>query len=121
MPTFPATLPAPLVNGFAYIPTDAVVRTQMDSGPARQRRRFTQFPTVFQATWRLTQAQLLAFEQFHHTSLSDGQAWFTLSLYTGAGITASTVRFTKPYQVKLVSNLITDVVCELEAQSRPYA
>ena len=39
---FPKTLPYPTVQGYAIKPGEAIVRTEMEAGPARQRRRYTQ-------------------------------------------------------------------------------
>ena len=40
--TWPTTLPLPSVEGYGLTPQEAVLRTDMESGPARQRRRFRQ-------------------------------------------------------------------------------
>ena len=42
---FPKTLPYPTVQGYAIKPGEAIVRTEMEAGPARQRRRYTQTPS----------------------------------------------------------------------------
>ena len=39
--SWPARLPLPTYDGYALEPESAVTRTDMESGPARQRRRFT--------------------------------------------------------------------------------
>ena len=45
---FPKTLPYPTVQGYAIKPGEAIVRTEMEAGPARQRRRYTQTPSRVQ-------------------------------------------------------------------------
>ncbi len=41
---WPDTLPLPTVQGYAVQPEDAILRTEMEAGLARQRRRFTNVP-----------------------------------------------------------------------------
>ncbi len=42
---FPKRLPYPTVEGYSIRPDEAIIRTDMEAGPARQRRRYTQTPT----------------------------------------------------------------------------
>ncbi len=41
MATWPATLPAPALSSLRETPPDNLIRTQMDKGPAKVRRRTT--------------------------------------------------------------------------------
>ena len=47
---FPKTLPYPTVQGYAIKPGEAIVRTEMEAGPARQRRRMVHHHT-FRRHW----------------------------------------------------------------------
>jgi len=49
--SWPATLPLPTVEGYGIRPGEAILRTEMEAGPARQRKRFTQVPTRIAVRW----------------------------------------------------------------------
>ena len=122
-PVFPATLPACRVgDGYGYKPEDAFSRTNMDSGYARQRRRFTSTPTAVTGKWRLTTAQLGYFERFWKRDIMDGAAWFVVRLTNGRGTNAVRARFTEAYQVTGTDSPdVFDVAGKLETFSLPVA
>lgn len=52
MATFPTAIPAPRLDGYALAPQDRTIRSEMDGGVARVRRRNTAPPiTHITATW----------------------------------------------------------------------
>ena len=93
MPTWPASLPLPRRDDYALEPVDPVVRSEMESGPARQRRRFTTYPTRIPVRWSMTDGQFAVFEAWHAQDVSDGQDWFTTDLLNGVGRTSYQARF----------------------------
>ena len=44
-PNFPATLPGMSMRNYSLKPVNNVIRTEMESGPARTRRRYISVPT----------------------------------------------------------------------------
>lgn len=42
---FPDLLPLPLVEEYSITPNEAIIRTQMEAGTARQRRHFDAVPS----------------------------------------------------------------------------
>ena len=96
MPTFPSTLPAPLIDGYALQPQDVRVRSSMDGGIARLRRRFTA-PPVHQVAvqWRLTQEEFGLIDAWLNTYASD---WFTIALTGPSGNEAVAARLIGQYQ-----------------------
>ena len=122
-PVFPASLPACRVgDGYGYKLVEAFARTNMDSGYARQRRRFVSTPTAVTAKWRFTNAQLGVFEAFWVHDIQDGSAWFTVRLQNGQGMNAVRARFTEGYQVSGTDSPdVFDVSCKLETLSMPVA
>eukprot|EP01036_Dinobryon_divergens_P060558 gene60558-80760_t len=72
MPTFPTQLPAPLINGYTLQPQDVGIRTSMDSGIARTRKRFSTRPiTTVPVNWLMTQNQFAIFDAWMLAYASD--------------------------------------------------
>lgn len=92
VPTWPIQLPAPLLSGYSYSQKAAVARTEMDSGIARNRRRFSRAPVPINLKWLLTEAELAVFEYFWHVEVLDGAAWFETIASSGTGPQSLRVR-----------------------------
>ena len=93
-------------------PRGAVLRTQMDAGPAKQRRRFTAAPKVIQGRiGEVTQAELETFEAFYKDTLKMGALSFTTT-YPPTGETES-FRFMSGYSVSPLGEGYT-VTAQLE-------
>lgn len=72
MVDWPSELPQyPLADGWRETGPDNVVRTPMDVGPAKVRRRSTSAPWTATAAFRLTAAQLATFRAFLAVDLAD--------------------------------------------------
>lgn len=119
MATWPANLPAPLRRGYEINPEDPILRTQMDAGPDRVRRRFTAIPSRIPVSWRFTEAQFALFEAWHKLEALDGAAWFTVSLSNGLGFQAVEAQFTKPPKKVLLGGANWEVSAELEVRALP--
>lgn len=118
MAVWPATLPAPLATDYGFDITDATVRTDMDSGPARVRRRFTAAPDMLSASWKFTEAQMAIFRTFFEADAQHGAAWFDLSLKDGraAGAVTREVRFASPWRAAWIPGFGWHVSATLEAR-----
>lgn len=119
MATWPTYLPAPLQSGYEINTDDPNLRTQMDAGPDRVRRRFTAIPSRVPVRWRFTESELALFEAWHKYEALDGSAWFTVNLANGLGIQAMEARFTKPPKKPLLSGSNWEVQAELEVRTMP--
>lgn len=86
---WPGTLPQDvLVAGYAEQPPDLALRTQMDIGPAKLRRRQTAAPRPLKVTVGLTRAQVATLDAFYLTDLAGGTLSFTwVHPRTLAGVT----------------------------------
>ena len=93
-PGWPVSLPVPLVQGITYTPGQNTIRTPMDAGPAKVRRRFTAVPETLAFNLVLTGAQVQVLQDFVEITLSDVLPfdWIDFRKPTG---TAVTYRFTK--------------------------
>lgn len=116
MSTWPTTLPAPNMAGYSVKPDAGFIRTDMDAGPARQRRRYTSSPSRIPASWVFNATQMAAFKTFYETTLDVGTGWFTMTVNAGAGESALDCRFAEPYSAALVGSGIWQVSANIEVR-----
>lgn len=73
MAIWPVTLPQRLLaSDFEEIPPDLTIRTQMDSGAPKVRRRWSAAPRLFSCRLLLTGAQTETLDAFYYTTLVGG-------------------------------------------------
>lgn len=77
MATWPATLPQTVLSDLVRQRQAGKVRSDMDTGPAKQRARFTATTKQFTASLMMTGAQLTTFYTFYETTLGQGAVSFT--------------------------------------------
>lgn len=93
MATWPATLPQSLLYTLKRSRQSGKVRSDMDTGPAKQRPRFTATTKDYDGSMILTGAQLTTFYTFYETTLGQGAASFTwIDPITDASATLRFVR-----------------------------
>ena len=89
MATFPVTLPAPIVGEYSETPPDTLIRTKMDAGIAKVRRRFSAGSRMIKYSMVLTPAQLDALDTFVVTTTNGGADEFDYTHpRTGAAVKA---------------------------------
>jgi hypothetical protein len=81
-----------MVSGYAIKPANALARTEMEAGPARQRRRFTQVPRVVPVQFELTLDELATFEAWFDQQIHSGADWFDTTLINGQGLATMRAR-----------------------------
>lgn len=113
METWPSVLPNPSTN-FSSSVDCAVVRTNMDSGYKRQRKRFTQQMRTIKAKWEMSDTELAIFEAWWKYKISAGADWFLCNLPLGSGMAQYTVRFTDNYDHSHKGVLFWNVSATLE-------
>lgn len=94
---YPEGLPRGRHSGRTYKLVSPLLRTEMTSGRARQRRRFTSVPQAARISWLFTDVQGQAFEAWWRDQLIDGANWFECPLDTPLGYMLYTCRFTDVY------------------------
>ena len=77
---WPDRLPLPTLEVYGVQPGEAVLRTEMEVGPARQRRRFTDVPGRIAVRWVLRPDQFALFEAWYRWVAAEGGAWFEMDL-----------------------------------------
>jgi len=97
MPSYPATLPGPLVESYSLTPVEQTVRTDMETGAARVRRRTAARNDMVDVSFVFTDANFLGFRTWFDdasTGISGGASWFDITLAVGkGGATAEQARF----------------------------
>lgn len=118
---WPAQLPNPTISGYGLSPTEAILRTEMTSGPARQRRRYTQTPTTISVRWIMRDDQFSIFEAWYRNQdyADEGGAWFDIVLYGGGGAESQEARFLEPFQARPVAFSYWEITASLEVDKRP--
>lgn len=118
MATWPAALPKPLGEDYSLAVQDVSVRTDMDAGPARVRRRFTAAPDTVNLSWKFTEAEMATFRAFYEDDIDYGAAWFNLSLKDGraAGMATKEVRFAGPYNAAYIAGYGWHVSAAMEVR-----
>lgn len=119
-PIFPALLPAASLSSYGYRPGENLIRTEMENGPAKVRRRFISVPTDVNVTWKFSRAELATFESFFRNTIYDGSGWFQIKLVNGSGETLCTARFKEPYQAETLSREnVWRITATLEVMNMP--
>lgn len=114
-------LPVPMQSGFGMKPVSPLLRTQMTSGRARQRRQYTSTPTQAGVTWAFKKdAQAQLFEAWFRETINDGAAWFYMRLRTPRGVEVYKCRFVEIYEgPTLLSGKFWQYSATLELWERP--
>lgn len=95
---YPPGLPLGLHSGRSYQVESPLMRTELSSGRARQRRRFTSVPEYASINWLFTGAEGRVFEAWWRDQLTDGVPWFAMPLDTPLGSLDYTCRFIDIYK-----------------------
>lgn len=94
---YPDFFPLPLVSKRANRAFDTILRTQMTSGRARQRRVFESAPEIATVTLLFTSnPQCLAFELWFRDAIKATE-WFEINLRYPDGLLPRVARFTSTY------------------------
>lgn len=94
-PQWPTSLPQYVQeNGFTEQIQDQTTETQMETGPAKIRRRFTKSLRRFQVSMQMTATQVSVFENFWQTTCRGGSIPFDW-LHPRTRVSA-TLRFRNP-------------------------
>jgi len=94
---YPDGLPAPSRGGFKANTVSPTIRTQMQSGRAKVRRKYSSVPQIWSATWYFTESQAMAFEAWFRDTLIDDSQWFECRMQTPMGLLDYTARFVGMY------------------------
>lgn len=117
---WPTSLPAPLCNGYGIEPEDQTIRTQMETGAARVRRRTSADISMVKVMWTFTDEQMGIFRDWFRdsaTGAAGGAAWFSVLLRMGEGGSSSVdARFNGPWKAQMQSRRLWQVSAQLEVR-----
>ena len=120
MATWPTTLPAVSLSGYSIEPVDQSVRTDMEVGSARARRRTAARLDIVSVSWLFTDAQMAIFRAWFEdgaTGAAGGAGWFTIGLPMGdGGVVSSDARFVGVPKPSLLSGKNWRVSASLEVR-----
>lgn len=120
---YPTGLPLPLRSGYDINHVSPLMRSDLQSGRARQRRRYTSVPSMASVSWNMSQAQAQVFESWFRYELSDGAEWFNAELRTPLGLQSYECRFAEMYagpQLVGVDHWVFQAMLEIrERQTMP--
>lgn len=115
MANYPNTLPAPLLDSYDLNKQVPFIRTEMETGIARQRRRFRATPVEVNYAVFCVGSQMTDLLTFYDTTLSGGTAYFSMTLDLGNGAqTYNQVRFKDGLQQKKMGPQQWRVTSKLE-------
>jgi hypothetical protein len=97
---------------FRETPADTVLRTQMDTGPAKLRQRTTAGVAKLSLSYVLSAEQAQDLEDFYEDDLAGGALAFSFT-HPRKGVTVS-CRFTRPPEFSAAGNGFMGAVLELE-------
>jgi hypothetical protein len=113
MAAWPGTLPDwVLSQGYGEKPPDQLLRSQVEQGPAKVRRRYTAAPRPVQVSIAVTAAQLETFDAFYLTTLEGGALTFDWQ-HPRTGV-SKTFRFVKQPEYTHLGGLQYTVSMDLE-------
>lgn len=123
MALFPATLPPPEVDGYVLDPLDQTIRTDMEVGAPRVRRRTLARLDRVQVRWILSDAEMSAFRAWFQDAgqAAGGAGWFDVSLPLGLGGIQSYEARIVQWQAPLRRGLFWEVTAQLEVRVRSPA
>lgn len=118
---YPEGLPWPVRDGYDINHVQPFRRTALASGRARQRKKFSSVPSMFNVTWIFNgDNEVAAFEAWFRDAINDGSDWFNSPLKTPIGEGQYVCRFTEMYKgPALVGLCAWRVSAVLELWERP--
>lgn len=114
MADWPVTLPQILLlNGYAEAPANTALRTTMDAGPAKVRRRFTAGVRPISGQILVTGVQLETLKTFYNITIQSGALRFNW-VEPLDGVTSVEMRFTAEPNWVPISGIKLQVSLDLE-------
>lgn len=114
MTVWPLSLPqAPLAERYQETLPNAILRSEMDQGPAKLRARTSAAVGLFRLSYILTRAQAETLETFYRATLGQGALAFGFP-HPRTGV-AGSFRFRAPPDILAVNGLYFRVDLQLEA------
>lgn len=98
MNDYPTGLPLARQSGRELQTVDPTLRSELESGRARQRQRYDDVPDTAAVNWLFNAEQCRLFKLWHRVTLTNGALWFDMPILTDLGLTTQRMRFVGMYQ-----------------------
>lgn len=102
MPTWPGSLPQYMELDLSETRQQGFIRSSNDTGPAKQRRRFTATSRYLTGTMVMSKAQRDTFETFYTTTISEGSDEFDMG--DPLDFSVKSMRFREAPEMKLLTS-----------------
>lgn len=100
-PAWPKTLPLPLLSDYGIEDESMVLRTEMDDGLARQRRKSATRPASIPIKLKFDSEQHAVFDSFLENKCEGSAGWFLIKLLIpGFGVGEQVARIKPGYKTK---------------------
>ncbi|MDT3708176.1 MAG: hypothetical protein ROZ09_15245 [Thiobacillus sp.] len=119
MATWPTTLPSPEKDGYQITPMAQTIRTEMETGMPRVRRRSAARMDQVTVAWKFTDAQMQIFRTWFNsaTDAAGGASWFTIDLAVGeTGVEPVEARFSGEWTADMLAGINWRVSAKLEVR-----
>lgn len=117
---YPATLPA-VQPGWTSVPRERAARSSLPGYP-QARRRSSDLIQDASAQWTLPPEKMAIWWEFWHTTLLDGQLWFTVDMPGRGGMIQRIARFRpNTLQVQPLGSGVCRINVDLEIRGRSLA
>ena len=93
----PFAIPVPLKSAYKIAALDPCVRTDMEFGAARMRRRTAARLDTVNVEWLFSPSEMTGFRTWYDSTVAGGSSWFDLNLDVGDGPQTRASRFTGPW------------------------
>lgn len=109
---WPGSLPGAIADGYQEVFPDNVIRTQMETGYPKTRKRSTAAPYQLRLLFNMTKAQVATLYTFFSSTINDGVDSFTMTHpRTGA---SETFRMLNPPDISIADGINYRVLIQLE-------
>lgn len=108
-----------MFDGYQLSPTSQTIRTDMEVGLPRTRRRTAARNDQISVSWLFTDAEMAIFRAWFDgvSDAAGGAAWFTVSLANGnTGIDSMEAKFVEAWQATVLPGLYWKVTGKLEVR-----
>ena len=78
MATWPSTLPAPSPGAYQEVFPNNTIRSDMEVGPAKVRKRATSAPTKYKMSFEMDNTDINTLETFYRTTINEGADTFEM-------------------------------------------
>lgn len=115
---WPDILPGPLSDDYGVEPGEGTIRTDMESGPARQDEIFTDVPAALPVKWLFSGDEYSVFAAWYVRRARQGATWFAVTLAMSTGIGEVEARFVNQYKAKR-QGILWLVTAKMEVRDPP--